>query len=103
MEQDGSIEDLLKENLRLTRENNRLLKKIRRAEFLSAFSTIAFYAIVIGVPVFVYRYYLADYMAGIEHMYREVREQMQGVKELSTSVLPGMREHLENLTEETSR
>jgi hypothetical protein len=67
------IEELLQENVRLARENNRLLRKIRRDELIQTWWTVIFYVLVIGVPFIVYRYYLADYVEQIKNTYLELR------------------------------
>ncbi len=73
------MQDLIKENIRLTRENNRLLRKLWRAELWSFWSKMIFIAIMVGVPVLVYRYYLADVVQDLWHTYDQL---LHGVEQL---------------------
>jgi hypothetical protein len=57
---DDQTQELIKENIRLTRENNRLLRKLWRVEVFSFWSKILFIIIMIGVPLLIYQYFLAD-------------------------------------------
>lgn len=77
---DEETQDLIKENIRLTRENNRLLRKLWRAEVLGFWSKMLFIAIMVGVPVLVYRYYLADVVTDLWNTYQGV---LRGVEDIS--------------------
>ena len=70
---DEETQELVKENIRLTRENNRLLKKLWSAEVMSFWSRLFFIAIMIGLPVLIYKYYLADTVGSIKELYKDVQ------------------------------
>ncbi|NQV93447.1 hypothetical protein HQ403_03040 [Candidatus Kaiserbacteria bacterium] len=53
------IRDLLKKNFELTKENNKLLRKMRRNALLGGFFKLIWIAVIIGVPVYVYFNFLA--------------------------------------------
>jgi len=74
VEYEKKLQDLVKENTRLTRENNRLLKKLWRAHVLSFWSRVLFLVVIVGLPIVAYRYFLADYIA-------EVRDNVDAVQE----------------------
>ena len=79
MPDDRKLEDLLRENVRLSRDNNRLLRKLWRAQVYNFWSRILFAAILIGVPVYIYRVYLDDYVVQIRDAYYELRENVSGI------------------------
>lgn len=55
---DEELKRLLEENLEVTRENNELLKKIRRDATISLVVKVIVYAIIFGVPLFLISTYL---------------------------------------------
>lgn len=82
---DPQIEKLIRENARLTKENHKLLKKLWRAEVFGFWSKLLFAAILIGVPVLVYQYYLADVIVDLQTMYGGIQQDIDQVKNLSES------------------
>ncbi len=89
------MQDLIKENIRLTRENNRLLRKLWRAELWSFWSKMFFMAVMVGVPVLIYRYYLADVVQDLWHTYDQVIEGVEQLEQLParipvSSILDGL-------------
>ena len=84
MEQSNKkTEYLLKENLKLTRENNKLLKKIRRGNIISAWLRLFLFLIIIGLPFFLYQYYLEDYVVEYQNMYNNLKVELQELKNFS--------------------
>ena len=57
------ITRLLKENTELVRENNRILKKMRRNAVIELWVRVVWYAFLIGVPFLLYFYLLGPYLA----------------------------------------
>jgi hypothetical protein len=90
------FEDLLRENVRISRDNNRLLRKLWRAQVMNFWSRIVFFAILIGVPVYIYRVYLDDYVIQVQDAYRQLRENVSGivvpVEDASSAVLQSILE-----------
>jgi hypothetical protein len=82
MLEDKQIQHLLKENLKLSKENNKLLKKLHRANIVGFWSRIIFFLIIVGVPFFIYRYYLEDFVQELFVTYQSLRESASELKEL---------------------
>ncbi len=82
--------EMVRENLRLTQENYKLLRKIRRAGQLQVLGTILFYAVMIGVPLFVYRYYLEDYVNDARKTYEQLQQGIGDLKEIPAAALSTM-------------
>lgn len=76
------IKKLLKENLRLTKENNTLLKKIRRAELFRMWMRFIFLLIVLGVPFLVYHYYLKDYLVELQDTYNGLQGGVENLRSI---------------------
>lgn len=87
---DPKAEKLIHENARLVKENNKLLKKLWRAEVFGFWSKLLFLAVLIGVPVLVYRYYLADVFADLRTMYEGIQHDIEQVKDLSSTFNLGL-------------
>jgi len=84
-------EGLLRENVRLNRENNKILRKLWRAQVLSFWSRVLFVLILIGVPVFFYQYYLSDTIQELQGIFTNIRETVTDLggaaEDLTASVL----------------
>lgn len=78
-------EDLIKEDIRIARDNNRLLRKLWRAQVFNFWSRLVFIAVLIGVPVFVYRVYLSDYVVHFKDAYYQLRENISTFVESDTT------------------
>ena len=63
---DEELKGLLEENLEVTRENNELLKKIRRDAVIGFAVKILFYLILLGVPIFLISSYLGPLLSRTE-------------------------------------
>lgn len=66
--------DLLKEILRLTQENNKMLHKMRRGAFLKTVLQMVIYAALLLVPLYLYM----QYMAPVVNQMLETVQQIQG-------------------------
>ncbi len=74
-------QDLLKKNLELAKENNKMLKKMRRNAFLGGLLKLVWIAIIIGAPVYVYINYLSpvlDQVLGAAETVQEVGDKVGG-------------------------
>lgn len=58
MENDPSLKILLEENLRINKENNKMLHKMRRAVWWGVLWKIIVWAIILGFPLYLYYAYL---------------------------------------------
>ena len=79
----NDIEALLNENLRLTRENNKILKKMHRAHLIDVWARILFLLIAIGAPIFIYQYYLEDYLSRFWTSYQEFKTDLDQITDIS--------------------
>ena len=80
MREENEIRTLLKKNLDLTRENNVLLRKMRRVAMYGNIIKVVWLAIIIGLPVYIYYAFLQPYIgqaleiySGVETSAGEVR------------------------------
>ena len=62
---DPELKRLLRQNLELSKENNRLLRKMRRSAILSRIFLLIWWAFIIGLPVYIYFSFLQPYVGGI--------------------------------------
>jgi uncharacterized membrane protein (DUF485 family) len=74
---DEEIRDLLRKNLEINKENNRLLRKMRRSAIISTIIWIIWYGILIGGPVFIYYYLLQPYIGVLMETYGNGVENIQ--------------------------
>ncbi|MDB5264779.1 MAG: hypothetical protein JWN64_350 [Parcubacteria group bacterium] len=59
----AELKDLLEENIEIAKENNRLLKLIRRDAVLGLVAKILLWLIILGVPIFFLSAYIQPLMA----------------------------------------
>jgi len=91
---DDDLSDLVNENLRLTRENNKLLRKMHRAQVWATIFKVLWLAVLIGVPIWFYLSYVEPYMQQVMTTYNEMQAQVDGLKEIESKLpskddLPG--------------
>ena len=75
---DSEDKKIIKETLELTRENNRLLKKMRRRQFWGTLTSVLYWIIVLGVSFGAY-YFLQPYL-------EKMKELFLGFQEMSESI-----------------
>lgn len=78
------LRDLVKQNLELTKENHKLLKKMRRSAFVGTLFKIFWIAIFIGLPVYLYVTFLApvvEQVTGAAQTVQEAGGQAQSIQE----------------------
>ena len=77
----------LKELLELTRDNNKLLHKIRRHAIIGSILRLFYWAIILGGPIVIYYYFLQPYLGQLIETYSGIQSGVQNVgdqaKELS--------------------
>lgn len=74
---------LLKENTALVRENNRLLRKLRRNSVIELWMRVVWYVLLIGLPFALYFYLLEPYFEAFGSSYEQFRlgmEEIPGIK-----------------------
>jgi len=67
---------LLEENLRLNKENNRLLHKMKRAATVSLVFRLLWVSVLIGIPVALYVYIIQPYYEGVREGAQHLQEQV---------------------------
>ena len=50
LDPESTLRDMVEENLRLAKDNNRMLHAIRRAAFFGAVGRILFWIVILGIP-----------------------------------------------------
>lgn len=59
---DNEVKSLLKKNLELAKENNRLLRKMRRGAIIGNILRLIWWVVLFGGPVILYYYYVQPYV-----------------------------------------
>lgn len=77
------VEELLRVNIRLTKENNKLLKKMRRDALISFWGRIFFLLVVSGGLYYVYQSYLQETFLQLFDMYNSLQEGVENIKNAS--------------------
>lgn len=98
---DEEAKTLLRRNLELARENNRLLKKIRRNGIIANIMRLVWWAVIIGIPVFLYYYVFQPYLAELSTAYQGVSDGVSGAQDALLNV-PFIGDILSNFTGESS-
>jgi len=91
---DDEIKTLLKKNLELTKENNIILRKMRRSAIIGNIMRMIWWAMLIGVPVVLYYYYFQPLLGNLYSAYQGIEETGKELTTLPTFSLP---EWLKNL------
>lgn len=89
MQQEGkekNSHEKLEEVLKLSKENNRMLQKMRRNAAIGGIIKIVFYAILIGLPVALYYYILGPYIDQLQEVYTGIQGEIEGVRQLRDSL-----------------
>ncbi len=72
----------MKELLELTRDNNKLLRKMRRHAIFGNITRLIYWAIIFGVPVFLYYYFIQPQLGGIIDTYDTVKTGAESVQNI---------------------
>ena len=80
--EDDEVKTLLKKTLTLAKENNRILRKMRRAAIIGNILRIIWWAVIIGLPVVLYYYFLQPYIAQFASTYAEIGGGLEEFKNL---------------------
>lgn len=82
---DQSLEKLIKENLELSQENNKILRKMQRAARWGRFFKIIFWLVIIGTTAGTY-YYLQPVLSGMIDSYQGLISGVGKIGEIGGSV-----------------
>lgn len=94
---EDEIKSLLQKNLEVTKDNNRLLRKIRRSAIIGGIFRMIWFAFLIGVPVVLYYYLLQPLLNDFIGTYQGLSGQVENIsetgKEMTTPFsFPGLEE-----------
>jgi len=79
---ESEIKGLLEENLKLSKENNELLKKVREFQRWSRITKVLYWFIIIGIALGAF-YFIQPYFDGILNIYSGGVSDMDVMKNLS--------------------
>lgn len=66
------LERLVKENLRLTKENNRRLRSIQRGMFLGGVIRLLVWAVLLGLPILIYFSVVKPYVDDARNTFEDI-------------------------------
>ncbi len=93
---DPESKRLLQETLELSRENNRMLRAMRRAAFWGGVFRVIWWAVIIGVPVVLYYYVFQPYIAELQSTYQSVKGGAEQLQLLGKDIPEPFRSFLNN-------
>ena len=79
---EDELKRMMKENLALARENNRLLKKMQRAAMYSTIFTLVYWVLILGVPVYLYFTVVKPYLEEFQTTYQDAQARMDGLPDM---------------------
>jgi hypothetical protein len=82
MTPEPGLKEMVEENLELARENNRMLHKLRRSAFIGNILRLMWWAVIIGVPLYLYLTVLKPYLDALGVSYEGLRVQLEGLRNL---------------------
>ena len=98
---DEEFKVLLRKNLELAKENNRLLKKMRRNAIIGNILRFIWWAIVIGLPIYLYFSVLQPYLQELATVYKNVQTEVGDVANIFSRI-PFIGDYIENFNSTTS-
>ena len=81
---DEEAKSLLKKNLEYARENNRLLRKMRRSAIIGTILRMIWWAILIGLPIALYYYFLQPFIGESLAVYQNIEQTVEDVQGVGT-------------------
>ncbi len=76
------LEELIRENIKLTKANNKLLRKMHRGHIYSILFRVVFFLVVSGASWYIYKNYIEDYFVQIQNMYEGVQKDVNSLKDI---------------------
>jgi hypothetical protein len=77
--------ELLTRSIKLSEENNRMLRGMRRGARFSSFMRLLYWAIIIGVAAWTY-YYIQPYLDAIINGYTEMQKGIESVTSIADKI-----------------
>ncbi len=87
MATNDDIKELLEQNLRVTKENNHLLRALRRAAMYRFLGRILFWAIVLGIPAYLYVSFVSPLFFGNATQRNEAWQNLLNTSNISTQTV----------------
>jgi len=85
-EDENEIKELLRANLKLSHENNKMLRKMRRDSLIGFWIRILFFCLIAWGSYYTYQHYLGVYMDQVLDMYSSLQEDVDMFKTLPEKI-----------------
>jgi Mg2+/Co2+ transporter CorC len=79
---DEETNRLLRQNLEMAKENNGMLRSMRRSQRWHTAITMVYWAIIIGLPVYLYYIFIRPVVGDISDVYSGVAEGIENVQKV---------------------
>jgi len=73
MDDDQRLERMVKESLRISKENNRRIRGIQRGMFMSGIIRLIIWGVILGLPIFIYFSLLKPYVDGATTTFETIK------------------------------
>ena len=83
--EDQGLKELLEANIKLSKENNRMLKKMRSAQKRANFLKLLYWLIIIGIAVGGF-YFLQPYFEVVQDLYQQIQTTIGDIGEVGKSL-----------------
>lgn len=90
---DDEVKRLLLQNLELARENNRLLRSLKRAQIWRSIISAIYWLVIILVPLYLYYAYVAPYLIELRKTYDTIEAQSAQMQNMPE----GWQQYMESL------
>lgn len=80
---DPELKDMIRKNLELSSENNKMLHSIKRGMFWGKVMRVVYWVIILGIGVGLY-YYIEPYIDSAVGAYGGIKSDLQSFKEVFT-------------------
>jgi len=98
---DEEFKVLLRKNLELSKENNRLLKKMRRNAVIGNILRLIWWAVIIGLPIYLYFTVFQPYLQELATVYKNVQTDVGDITSIFSKI-PFIGSYIENFNSTTS-
>jgi len=79
---DNETKQLLKKNLKISEENNKLLKRMRRNAFWGGILRLIWWAVIIGLPVYLYFTVFEPYLTSLNETYESLKGGVENLQQI---------------------
>lgn len=84
---DPESKDLLRKNLELAKENNKMLRRMRREAIFGFLVKLLIWALVLGVPIYLYFMFVEPRVEEAKGLYEDVQSGVADVKTFQERIL----------------